>query len=430
MVVGTVVLGILVLGTVVLRASVVAEGAVVEVGASDALGGAVVVEPAVVAPVGEEAATLWPALEPEQPARSAASTAAATIRRRRRRLGGTRTRGAYDPSPSDPPTWGVGHPGPATRDDGNGMAHPLVRSLADSGPMLPTLVDQVTDRAGWSFEPKWDGWRCLAIVDEATVDLRSRRAVDLSPWFPELTRSPTTLADRRAVLDGEIVVLRDGRPDFDAISGRLAAKRLAGWAAHMRPATFVAFDVLEVDGRSVTDEPHAKRRETLIGLGLDEARWTTTMADADGEAMWAATRDLGLEGVVAKDPRSPWVARRSRRWLKCKHWRYGTFSVLGWAASTAKQPGGLVLGAPGAVGEMRVVGVAPLNVDRDTRAIVVGLIAGLRTGQVPLFAPQWRRPVQWISPQLRAEVRYLERTSTGMLRHASVRSVTSARPAG
>ena len=168
------------------------------------------------------------------------------------------------------------------------------------------------------------------------------------------------------------------------------------------PATFVAFDVLELDGRALADQPYAARREALVGLGLDGPRWTTTMADGDGEAMWAATRDLGLEGVVAKDPRSAWVPRRSRRWLKCKHWRYGTFTVVGWAASTAKEPGGLVLGAPGAVGELRVVGVAPLNVDRDTRAIVMGLIDGLRTDQVPLFAPRWRRPVQWIRPELRA----------------------------
>ena len=82
-------------------------------------------------------------------------------------------------------------------------------------------MDGLADRAGWTFEPKWDGWRCLAIVDEETVDLRSRRAVDLAPWFPELTRPPVALDGRRAVLDGEIVVLRDGRPDFDAISGRL-----------------------------------------------------------------------------------------------------------------------------------------------------------------------------------------------------------------
>jgi len=229
------------------------------------------------------------------------------------------------------------------------------------------------------------------------------------------------------VLDGEIVVLRDGRPDFDAISGRLAARRLAGWAAHLRPATFVAFDVLELDGRTLADQPYAARREVLVGLGLDEPRWTTTMADGDGEAMWAATRDLGLEGVVAKDPRSAWVPRRSRRWLKCKHWRYGTFTVVGWAASTAREHGGLVLGAAGAVGEIRVVGVAPLNVTQDTRAIVMGLIDGLGTDQVPLFAPRWRRPVQWVRPELRAEVRYLERTPTGMLRHASVRQVTPVR---
>ena len=232
------------------------------------------------------------------------------------------------------------------------------------------------------------------------------------------------------MLDGEIVVLRDGRPDFDAISGRLAARRLAGWAAHLRPATFVAFDLLELDGRSLADQPYTERRESLVGLGLDGPRWTLTPADADGEAMWAATSDLGLEGVVAKDPRSAWVPRRSRRWLKCKHWRYGTFTVVGWAASTQKEPAGLVLGAPGAVGEMRVVGVAPLNVDHDTRAIVMGLIDGLRTDQVPLFAPRWRRPVEWIRPDLRAEVRYLERTPTGTLRHASVREVRPVEAVG
>jgi len=184
---------------------------------------------------------------------------------------------------------------------------------------------------------------------------------------------------------------------------------------------------LELDGRALGDEPYARRRENLIGLGLDGPPWTLTPAGADGEAMRAATRDLGLDGGVAKDPRSAWVRRRSRRWLKDNHWRYGTFTVVGWAASTAKEPGGLVLGAPGAVGEMRVVGVAPLNVDRETRAIVMGLVDGLRTGQVPLFAPWWRRPVQWIRPELRAEVRYLERTPTGMLRHASVRQVTPMR---
>jgi bifunctional non-homologous end joining protein LigD len=273
------------------------------------------------------------------------------------------------------------------------MPHPTVRSLAADGPMLPTLVDGLPRRTGWVYEPKWDGWRCLAVAGDNRVDLRSRKATDLAPYFPELTPPPSALVGRRAVLDGEVVVLRNGRPDFDAISGRLVARRLADWAAHARPATFVAFDVLELDGRVLADEPYAARREALEGLGLHGLRWALTPSDGDGEAVWAATRDLGLEGVVAKDPRSPWVPRRTKRWLKCKHWRHGTLPVMGWAASTDKEPAGLVVGAAGAVGEFRVVGVAPLHVDGETRAAVMALIGDLRTDRVPLLAPRWRRAV-------------------------------------
>ena len=295
--------------------------------------------------------------------------------------------------------------------------------MAADGPMLPTLVDGLPTRDGWCYEPKWDGWRCVAVVGDGRVDLRSRRATDLAPYFPELTRPPVALAGRRAVLDGEVVVQRDGRPDFDAISGRLTTRRLADWAAHESPATFVAFDLLELDGLVLADEPYTARREALEGLGLDGLRWALTPSDGDGEAVWAATGDLGLEGVVAKDPRSAWRPCRSRRWLKAKHWRHGTFAVMGWGAPTDKEPAGLVVGALGAVGELRVIGVAPLNVDRETRIAVMGLIDGLRSERVPMLAPRWRRPVQWVDDGLVANVRYLERTPTGLLRHASARSV-------
>jgi bifunctional non-homologous end joining protein LigD len=129
--------------------------------------------------------------------------------------------------------------------------------------MLPTLVDGLPHRVGWVYEPKWDGWRCLAVVADGRVDLRSRKATDLAPYFPELVRPPVALAGRRAVLDGEVVVLRDGRPDFDAISGRLTAHRLADWAAHTNPATFVAFDLLELDSQVLADLPYTARRAAL-----------------------------------------------------------------------------------------------------------------------------------------------------------------------
>jgi bifunctional non-homologous end joining protein LigD len=74
------------------------------------------------------------------------------------------------------------------------------------------------------------------------------------------------------VRDGEIVVLRHGRPDFDAISGRLATRRLSAWAAHTSPTTFVAFDLLELDGRTLVDEPYTARSAALAGLDLNRPR--------------------------------------------------------------------------------------------------------------------------------------------------------------
>jgi hypothetical protein len=112
------------------------------------------------------------------------------------------------------------------------VVHPIVRSLATDGPMLPTLVDGLPDRAGWVFEPKWDGWRCVAVVDHGRVDLRSRRAVDLAPYFPELTQTIHPLAGRRAALDG---VGRYPRP-------RPRGRRVEGRAVDLGATAVAAVD--------------------------------------------------------------------------------------------------------------------------------------------------------------------------------------------
>ncbi|HVN52340.1 MAG TPA: hypothetical protein VMT43_12960, partial [Acidimicrobiales bacterium] len=75
-------------------------------------------------------------------------------------------------------------------------------------------------------------------------------------------------------------------------TGRLTSRRLADWAAHVDPATFVALDLLELDGRVLVDEPYTARRQALEGLGLDGLQWVLTPSDGDGKAVWGATRDL------------------------------------------------------------------------------------------------------------------------------------------
>jgi len=130
--------------------------------------------------------------------------------------------------------------------------------LARSGRGMPVDLDD------WAIEPKWDGWRCLARIDDGAVRLTSRWRHDLTSLFSELADSPTEIAPRKLLLDGEVVALRqDGSQDFHALTRRRRRTdvRLA----------FMCFDVLHVDGHDVIDEPYEMRRQALERLRMTQA---------------------------------------------------------------------------------------------------------------------------------------------------------------
>jgi bifunctional non-homologous end joining protein LigD len=169
------------------------------------------------------------------------------------------------------------------------------------------------DLSAWSLEPKWDGWRCLARIDGGELRLTSRWRNDLTSRFPELGELPDALAERRLLLDGELVALRsDGSQDFDALLARRRSARLV----------FVTFDVLHVDGRQLVDAPYSVRRHELEELAVRDHHWLTTPAALDeaAAALYGFTLDHGWEGVVAKRLDSSYrPASRDGAWLKAKH---------------------------------------------------------------------------------------------------------------
>jgi bifunctional non-homologous end joining protein LigD len=124
----------------------------------------------------------------------------------------------------------------------------------------------------------------------------------------------------RAILDGELVALdADGKPDFPLLCERVLVRRL------LTPLTFMAFDVLSVDGESVTSQSYRERRRILEDLRLDSVQWRTPQAFDDGEALWAAVCEHELEGVVAKRRSGRYATGGSGSWVKTKnrdHWRY------------------------------------------------------------------------------------------------------------
>ncbi len=173
-----------------------------------------------------------------------------------------------------------------------------------------------------SWEPKMDGWRTQARIDGAAGELRllTRSGRRIEGSVPELTGLMDVVGAHKMVLDGELVA-GDGGPDsFYRLGGRLAAStpRAVARGRARAPLTFVAFDVLWLDGELLVSRPYRDRRCILESLALAGEHWVTTPAYADGEALLEACNVIGVEGVVAKAVDSVYVSRRSSAWVKRK----------------------------------------------------------------------------------------------------------------
>lgn len=167
----------------------------------------------------------------------------------------------------------------------------------------------------WAFEPKLDGWRVIVTVDEG-VTIHTRNGRDITRALPEMHGLSTALRERRAVLDGELVA-GAGRPDdFYRILERVGSRPRPS----LSPLTFAAFDVLDLDGKSLCDRAYTDRRRLLASLGLEGPSWTTVASfDAPVEDVFTACLVHDLEGIVAKRLDSTYrPGERSRAWLKLK----------------------------------------------------------------------------------------------------------------
>jgi bifunctional non-homologous end joining protein LigD len=259
---------------------------------------------------------------------------------------------------------------------------------------------------GWAVEVKFDGMRLQVRRDGAAVCLRSRPGRDCTEEFPELTAIQSALGRHRVLLDGELVCLgTDGTPDFASLRRRLRAPAdKARGHAERSPVTYLAFDVLHLDGRSTRELPYERRRELLVDLALDHGtRWRTPRHFvADSDRVLAATRERGLEGVVAKRFGSPYLpGARNGAWVKHKHRRTESFLVTDWTPPESRRPESLLLARVESDRTIEPAGSVPLvlgNVRADD----------VRRRLEPLVLPPTRRGqrVRRFRPALRAEVAF------------------------
>jgi len=297
--------------------------------------------------------------------------------------------------------------------------------------MLATPAARPFDDPAWLFEAKWDGVRAVAVCG-STTRLFSRAGNDVTPAYPELGRLHERIVAVDAVLDGEIVAFADGRPSFGLLQERMHVRRPRRVDALARtiPVVYLAFDVLALDGRTMTGFPLDERRRVLEEILVpSDAVQISPAVPGEGRALYGAVAARGLEGIVAKRRSSPYEpGRRSAAWLKVKTVLEADVVVLGWQPGEGRRAGGvgsLVCGVYDG-GRLRYVGrVGTGFTDRVLRDLSARLLP-LERSTPPAgdlrSIPELRR-CRWVEPTLVAAVEFRELTAAGRLRAPSFRGL-------
>ena len=292
--------------------------------------------------------------------------------------------------------------------------------LAFVPPMEAKLVSDLPEGDGWQFEPKWDGFRCIAIKDGDAVALWAKSGKSLGRYFPEVLDFLGALPVARIVLDGELMISLDGVPSFDALQQRLhpAESRVRKLAAET-PAKLIAFDLLHEGDVDWSNRPLTQRRAALEALlasnpAASSLRLSPMTLDADTARGWFSELSAELDGVIAKRRDDPYASGK-RTMLKIKRTRTADCVVGGFRyLADRKEVGSLLLGLFNAAGDLDHVGFTSGLADGDRPALTKRLeqLAGGPgfTGKAPGGPSRWstERSADWVplSHELVVEVRY------------------------
>jgi ATP-dependent DNA ligase len=300
-------------------------------------------------------------------------------------------------------------------------------------PMEALTRDDLPAGEGWAYEPKWDGFRCLAFRDGEDVELMSKAGKPLARYFPDIVEALRALGASRFVLDGEIVIPHEDRLSFEQLLQRIhpAASRVNRLAAQT-PGFFIAFDVLLAERGDRTDglplEVRRDRLEAFAGRYFSgRVRLSPQTRDVEVARGWLAGGREGLDGVMAKRLDEPYRSGERAGMAKVKRLRTADCVVGGFRyASSGKVIGSLLLGLYDDDGLLHHVGFTSsfTTVQKKELTPEIEKLAGGAgfSGRAPGGPSRWStaRSEEWVplDPRLVAEVRY-DHFSEGRFRHGS-----------
>jgi bifunctional non-homologous end joining protein LigD len=291
-------------------------------------------------------------------------------------------------------------------------------------PMLAKNGELPRRQADYGFEVKWDGIRAVAYSEPGRFRMESRKLSDITSQYPELRPLGRELGSRDAVLDGEIVAFdENGKPSFERLQQRmnLTAESQIKRRAKQVPVAYVVFDLLYLEGRSLMGLPYEERRARLDELELRGPNWQTpTYHRGDGEPLLRATKEQGLEGVVAKRLDSIYEpGRRSGAWIKVKNRQKMKIVIGGWMPGEGRREttiGALLAGVRDEDGKLRYAGRVGTGFTEKVLDDLIAKLEPLRRKTSPFDAGRPPKGAIFAEPELGAEIEYGEWTNERILR--------------
>ncbi len=285
-------------------------------------------------------------------------------------------------------------------------------------PMLATLTDQVFSDAGWIYERKLDGERCLVFREGGRVRLRSRNRKDIAAGYPELVEALQDEADHDLVADGEIVAFEKGVTSFARLQKRMQIKdperaRQTGVAVYLYLFDLMHLDEFDLTGLKLRDRKATLRR----AVRFDDPIRFTFHRNRDGAEYHRQACEKGWEGLLAKNAASQYVHTRSRSWLKMKCVHTQELVVGGFTDPQGSRIGfGALLVGYYDKDALRYAGKVGTGFDNETLRNLHHRLTALER-ETPPFDGESPRSAHWVSPRLVAQIAFTEWTQDGKLRH-------------
>ena len=283
-------------------------------------------------------------------------------------------------------------------------------------PMLINMESDPFNSMDYIFELKLDGIRCLAYLDEAGTSLYTRRNRHVSGIYPEIDAMHKQVT-RRCILDGELVMMEGGKPDFEELMRRtlMSNSFKIGLAAAKSSVSFTAFDILFVDDRQLTEKPLMERKSMLNDIVKEDNRLSISrFIEIEGIAFYNLAKQNGLEGIVAKKKDSRYLmGKQTKEWIKIKNILDDDFVVCGYILQESAVIS-IILGQYGKNG-LQYKGHVTLGIARDEFKKIKD---NETTEEHPFTTlPSGNENTIWIKPDLVCTVQFLEKTPNGSLRH-------------